>query len=59
MGPKSDIGAKFDKGKKERILALSLELSDQDLAEVIQFLLELQTEHNKKNLTPNVDTISI
>jgi len=56
---KADVGMKFDRVRVERILALSLELSDIDLAQLIQRLGILQNERNQKVLPDNIDTISV
>ena len=58
MGITSDKGMKFDRGKINRILALSIELSDLDLGILINKLKEMQSDRNLKISKGNLDTIS-
>ena len=59
MALTADTGAKFDRDKVSKILSLSLELSDKDLALTINKLRQLQSERNiRLGDHKNTDTIS-
>ena len=56
---KSDVGAKFDRAKIERVLALSLELTNWELSEVIKGLTQMSNDRTKQVPSDNTDTISV
>lgn len=58
MALKADMGAKFDKSKVDKILALSLELSQTELEKLVHELLRIQIQRSTPQDNKNVDTIS-
>ena len=56
---KSDTGAKFDKGRIDRILLLVSELSDRELAQLIQEVNSIKTKRDEKTSRDNQETIQL
>ena len=58
--PKMDSGMKFDRAKIDRILALSLELTNWELSEVVKGLTKMSNDRTKSIPSlDNTDTISV